>query len=144
MKEPIGRIAHKIGRMYQAILQEDLLSLDIKRSFYPLLLIESGNGITQQELASKLQCDKVQVVRIINYLSSNGYVERKQNPADKRKYELVLTEKAKLYMPEIEKAINNSTSIALKGLTDRQINELYETISKIDSNLISHKSRNLK
>jgi len=130
--------------MYQAILQDDLKYLDIERSFYPLLLIEAGNGITQQDLASKLMCDKVQVVRIIDYLSLNGYVERKPSPTDKRKYELVLTEKAKRYLPDIDKAINHSTSIAFNGLSENQINELYDTISIIESNLISHKSRNLK
>lgn len=79
IKEPIGRKMDKIGKMFQSKLQNDLKHLDIDRSFYPLLLIEAGNGITQQELASRLLCDKVQVVRIIDYLSSNGYVEDRKS-----------------------------------------------------------------
>jgi MarR family transcriptional regulator for hemolysin len=136
IKEPIGRKMDKIGKMFQSKLQNDLKHLDIDRSFYPLLLIEAGNGITQQELASRLLCDKVQVVRIIDYLSSNGYVERIQNQTDKRKYELAITDKAREVLPEIKKAIKDTTSVALNCLSDNQINELYNLLSMIENNLV--------
>jgi len=137
IKEPIGRKMDKIGKMFQSRLQNDLKHLDIDRSFYPLLLIEAGNGITQQQLASRLLCDKVQVVRIIDYLSSNGYVERIQNQTDKRKYELAITDKAREVLPEIKKAIKDTTSAALIHLSDDQINELYSLLSMIENNLVA-------
>ncbi|WP_080904449.1 MarR family winged helix-turn-helix transcriptional regulator [Parabacteroides sp. Marseille-P3160] len=140
MQEPVGRRMAKIGQRLQAILQGYLKNLDINRSFYPLLLIEAGNGITQQELAYQLMCDKVQVVRIIDYLSSNGYVKRIQNQTDKRKYELTITEKARLALPEIKTAMINTTSIALNCLSESQINELYNILSILESNLLPHKS----
>jgi MarR family transcriptional regulator, transcriptional regulator for hemolysin len=139
MKEPVGRKMDKIGKMFQTKLQNDLKHLDIDRSFYPLLLIEAGNGITQQELASQLLCDKVQVVRIIDYLSSNSYVERIQNPTDKRKYELAITEKARLLLPDIKKAINDTTLVALNGLSVKQIDQLYNMLSVIELNLLAEK-----
>ena len=140
MKEPLGRKMDKIGRMFQVMLQDYLKHLDIDRSFYPLLLIESGNGITQQELADKLLCDKVQVVRIVDYLSSNGYVERIQNPTDKRKYELTITEKARLALPEIKKTLDKVTNIAVKSLSEDQVHELRKMLIIIESNLSSYKS----
>ena len=144
MDEPFGRKVDKIGRMFQVKLQDDLAHLDIERSFYPLLLIEAGNGITQQELATKLNCDKVQVVRIIDYLSSNGYVERVQNPNDKRKYELAITPKAKSFIPDIKKSISCITSLAMKGLSEEQIKALHHTLSIIESNLNKNKSNSSK
>lgn len=140
MQEPVGRRMAKIGQRLQSILQGYLKNLDINRSFYPLLLIEAGNGITQQELAYQLMCDKVQVVRIIDYLSSNGYVKRIHNQTDKRKYELTITEKARLALPEIKTAMINTTSIALNCLSESQINELYNILSILESNLLPHKS----
>jgi MarR family transcriptional regulator, transcriptional regulator for hemolysin len=139
MKEPVGRKMDKIGKMFQAKLQGNLKHLDIERSFYPLILIEKGNGITQQELASQLLCDKVQVVRIIDYLSSNGYVERIQNQTDKRKYELAITEKARLVLPDIKKAMNDTTLVALNGLSVKQIDQLYSMLSVIELNLLADK-----
>ena len=139
MQEPIGRKMDNIGKMFQAKLQGNLGHLDIERSFYPLTLIESGNGITQQELAGLLHCDKVQVVRIIDYLSSNGYVERVQSTYDKRKYELSITEKARLVLPEIKNAIADATSMALNSLSETQVVELNKMLSIIEINLLDNK-----
>ena len=144
MKEPIGRRMDKIGRMFQAKLQAELRHLDIDRSFYPLLLIEAGNGITQQELARQLLCDKVQVVRIIDYLSSNGYVERIQSQNDKRKYELTITEKARQVLPDIKKVLNETAAIAFNHFSEIQIDELYNMLSIIESNILSHKNQIIK
>jgi len=137
MQEPVGRKMDKIGRMFQIKLQEKLRHLDIDRSFYPLLLIEAGNGITQQELAGKLRCDKVQVVRIIDYLSSNGYVERVQSRHDKRKYELAITEKAAQLIPDIKNVLDATTVLSFKGLSVNQVEEFYNTLNKIENNLLS-------
>jgi len=136
IKEPVGRIMAKIGKLYQAKLLAELSHLDIDRSFYPLLLIESRNGMTQQELAHELSCNKVQVVRIIDYLSKNGYVERIQNQTDKRKYELTITEKAKRLIPEIKAEINKTSGIAFAGISENQVEELYKILSILEINLL--------
>ena len=137
LKEPIGRILDKIGKLFLAKLQTNLTHLDIERSFFPLLLIEAGNGLTQQNLAQKLNCDKVQVVRIIDYLSSNGYVQRVTNKTDKRKYELVITEKARVIIPDVRNAFEKTTSLAFKSLSNQQIDEFYSIITTIESNLLT-------
>ena len=137
LKEPVGRIIAKIGKLYQANLSAELSHLDIDRSFYPLLLIESRNGMTQQELARELSCDKVQVVRIIDYLSNHNYVQRIQKQTDKRKYELTITEKSGLLIPEIRKVIDNMSAVAFKGLSEKQIDELYRILSILEINLLS-------
>jgi Transcriptional regulators len=145
IREPIGRIMGKISKMFLANLQRNLSHLDIERSFYPLLLIEAGGGkLTQQELANELSCDKVQVVRIIDYLSLNGYVERVQNPKDRRVYELQITDKAREVIPDIKNTIHEVSGKALQGLAPEKINELYTTIRLIEKNLLSYKINSTK
>lgn len=140
--EPIGHIASNIHRMFLAVLKMNLAHLDIDRFYYPVLLIEaSGGNLTQQELAGKLGCDKVQVVRIIDYLSEKGYVTREQNTQDKRKYGLEITEKAKKFIPDINKAIQNANAIVLNNLSEEKIVELYSTLKIIEKNLSSFKSQ---
>lgn len=137
MKEPVGRIMAKMGKLYHTKFLAGLGHLDINRSFYPLLLIDARDGMTQQELAHELSCDKVQVVRIIDYLSKNSYVERILNQTDKRKNELTITDKAGKLIPDIKKAINSTSGIAFKGLSENQIDELYKTLTIIEINLLS-------
>ena len=136
IKEPVGRIMNKLSRLYLANLHQNLTHLDIKRSYYPLLLIEAGKGeLTQKELAEKLVCDKVQVVRIIDYLSSKGYVERKQCENDRRKCCLKITEKARKFIPDIKDAIEKTTKLTFNGLPEKKVDELYNLLEKIDTNL---------
>ena len=138
IKEPIGRMMGNISRMFLANLHMNLAGLDIKRSYFPLLVIEAGEGkLIQQDLAEILSCDKVQVVRIIDYLSSNGYVERGQSLNDRRKYNLKITSKAKKHLPGIKKAMKNTTELALNGLEETKIDELYTLLKTIEKNLTS-------
>lgn len=138
-REPVGRVLSKIGKMSQERLQKKLSYLDIDRSFYPLMLIDSCSGLTQQALANELSVDKVQVVRIIDYLSDNGYVERIMNPDDRRKYQLKITKKASDAMPEIKKAIDEVMNDIFQGFTSEQIDTMYKMLNKMEINLLSQK-----
>jgi DNA-binding MarR family transcriptional regulator len=143
--EPVGHIASNIHRMFLAVLNKYLAHLDIERFYYPVLLIDAGEGnLAQQELAEKLGCDKVQVVRIIDYLSEKGYVTREQNPHDRRKYGLKITEKAKKLIPDIKSAIQKANAIVLSNLSENKINELYSTLKIIENNLSSYKTHIIK
>jgi MarR family transcriptional regulator for hemolysin len=140
-KEPPGRIMGNISRKFLADLHKNLAHLDIDRSYFPLLLIEAGNGnLIQKELAHKLSCNKVQVVRIIDYLASNGYVERGQKSSDRRKSNLELTEKAKKFLPDIKKAMQQTTRLALKDIPEDKVDELYGLLKKIEKNLSINKT----
>jgi MarR family transcriptional regulator, transcriptional regulator for hemolysin len=135
-KQPLGKFLSGLGRAFLNEFITKLHHLDIERNFYALILIEEGKGkITQQELATLLDTDKVSIVRIIDYLSGNGYVNRVKDPADRRKYGLILTDKAKKELPMIKKAIKEITQKALKGLSEKKIEELYNTLDKIKKNL---------
>jgi MarR family transcriptional regulator, transcriptional regulator for hemolysin len=142
--EPVGHIASNIHRMFLTVLNIYLTDVDIDRFYYPILLIEASNGnLTQQELAGKLGCDKVQVVRIIDYLSEKGYVTRVQNIRDRRKYGLEITEKAKKIIPDIEKAIQKANALVLNNLSEKKIDDLYSTLKIIEKNLSSFKSQTI-
>ncbi|HYW96598.1 MAG TPA: MarR family transcriptional regulator [Bacteroidales bacterium] len=141
VREPVGRLMATISRKFLADIHRNLANLDIDRSYYPLLLIDEGNGkLTQKELSRKLASNKVQVVRIVDYLSSNGYVERMQNDDDHRKTSLAVTAKAKAILPDIKRAMKETASQALKGIPEQKVEELYELLGQIDKNLSSQKS----
>jgi DNA-binding MarR family transcriptional regulator len=135
-EQPIGRIMSHAGKAFLRLLISRLHKVDIERNFYALLLIESGNNkITQQELAELLRTDKVSVVRIVDYLSDKGYVIRAKSPVDRRKYSLVLTAKAKKKIPVIKHALQEVTEIAFRNLKKNQIEEFYNTLHIINTNL---------
>ncbi|MCX6256420.1 MAG: MarR family transcriptional regulator [Bacteroidia bacterium] len=138
VEQPLGRVFSHIGKNYLHILNTELGHLDISRSYYVLLVIDNRNDtVTQQDLAGLLDTDKVSMVRIIDYLSDNGYVKRTRNQIDRRKYCLVLTQKAKKALPGIKNSIDNVNRIALKNLKPSQVEEFYNILEIIKNNLKS-------
>ena len=136
IEHPLGRMLSLAGKGYLHLLRMKLQHLDIDRNYYALVLIESRNGlITQQELAILLDSDKVSVVRVVDYLSEKGYVNRMQKADDLRKHCLLLTEKAKLALPEIKKSIIEINEVVLNGLAASQIINFTDTITKIKKNI---------
>lgn len=135
-KPPLGKILSGIGKILLNELKEHLNYLDIERNYYALILIEEGKGkITQQNLATLLNTDKVSVVRVVDYLSNNGYIKRVNDKNDRRKHSLTLTKKAIKELPLIKKAIHEITNKALNGLPDNKIKELFNTLNHIKNNL---------
>ena len=135
-EQPLGRILAGIGKEYLRLLNSKLIHLDLEKNYYTLIIIDkSHEQITQQELSNKSGLDKVSIVRIIDYLSSKGYVERVRNNNDRRKYSLKLTKKATLILPEIKNKIEETTRIALLGLEKDEINNFYKTLNIINNNI---------
>jgi len=135
-KQPLGRFLSMIGRSFLHAVNLRLNHLDIERNYYALMLIDEGKGmITQQDLAHLLYCDKVIIVRIIDYLSGRGYVKREKDPVDKRKYRLTLTDKAEMELPLIRNTINEVIQKALRGLSEEKIAAFYDTLNIIRNNM---------
>lgn len=133
---PLGKVFTLTGKSFLHLLNEKLSHLDIDRDYYALILIEKGEGLlTQNELAAKLETDKVSVVRIVDYLTSKGYVKRMASAADKRKYCLTLTDKAIEVLPGIKQSMQESTETAFNGLTQSQKDEFMSLLGQIKSNL---------
>lgn len=135
-EQPLGRMLSMVGKGYLNLLRLKLQHLDIDRNYYALILIDKYDGIiTQQELALLLDSDKVSIVRIVDYLSENGYVQRKLKTEDRRKRSLNLTAKGKLAIPEIKESFAEINGIVLNGLEKQQIVELTQTINKLKLNI---------
>jgi DNA-binding MarR family transcriptional regulator len=141
---PLGKVFSLTGKSFLQLLNEKLSYLDIERDYYALILIEMGEGkLTQNELAYKLETDKVSVVRIVDYLTANGYVTREESAEDKRKYLLTLTDKAIQALPGIRQSMQESTQVAFRGLTEDQQKEFMSMLRQIRNNLSKAKNNSL-
>jgi DNA-binding MarR family transcriptional regulator len=84
---PLGKLFGLLTKQYISILSAKLENIPLNRYFYPFWLIAQNNKtITQQNLAKHLQADKVVVVRIVDYLENEGFIQRLPNPEDRRSH----------------------------------------------------------
>ena len=136
MNQPLGRRLSLISKDFLEVLHSKLHHIELERNFYALILISKAKGdITQQELATQLESDKVTIVRIIDYLTEKGYVTRSDHKEDRRKYCLTLTTKGEQEIFDIEEALFEVHNLCFKGLTEKEIETFNKTLLVIQKNL---------
>ena len=136
MEEPLANFLISITKRYMHDLSGRLSHLSIDRYHSVLVLIDHHTEtLSQKALAELLQIDKSYMVTILNYLEGEGYVLRKKNPNDRREQLIMLTAKARHDIPLIRKAISEQNQIALRNLTEKQLDIFNQTLSIIKDNL---------
>ncbi len=113
----LGRMLGFLTKQYIGLLTKRLESTPVERYYYPLYIIGKHSGeICQQTLADKLLIDKVSLVRILNALTDDGFVERVVNPDDRREHILHITKKGQPWVEEIENGLKETDDVILNFL----------------------------
>ena len=94
-----------------------------------------NTGVTAAEVAEGLDMDKPTISGIINRLVDKSYIEKTPHSRDKRASLLRLTEYCIGKLSDFETINNMVISSAVKGISDDNLDNLEELISKIIQNL---------
>jgi MarR family transcriptional regulator, temperature-dependent positive regulator of motility len=140
---PLGIFASIIHRTRMMYLNNELKRFNVTASqFIYLIGLYRKEGQTQEDLATHFFIDKGTVARGVKKLEDNGFICRRTDPENRRRYLLYLTEDGMAFMPDIiniikdwENSINEDLSKAekeqinelLKKLTMKSLNKLYDT-----------------
>lgn len=100
-----------------------------------LLVIESQNEISQQEIAHKLQLEPASIVTLVDELEKQKLVKRTTPLNNRRKYHIELTKEGKeiakltkKQASELEKFIEKKLKIRNKNALSSLLNDLNETL----------------
>ena len=96
-----------------------------------LRLLRMAAGLSQQELASKLQIHPSRLVAILDNLEKRGFVERRANPDDRRLYSLYLTKDGEEVLQKIGKVAREHQDALLSALSTEERDELANLLLKI-------------
>jgi DNA-binding MarR family transcriptional regulator len=132
--------AHGILRAARKIINAELRPMGLGSTEGNILLhILVQEGLTgQDQLAEQLDIDKAAISRAINALQAKGYIVRRRNPADRRCYELSLTEDARRIAPQIEGIYERIYESALRDIEPRRFDELVDLLGRISENFARH------
>ena len=126
--------AIKSYRMYaQKKLKENGFKITIDQWLIIKAILENPT-ITQQEIAKNVFKDNASVTRIIDLLVKSEYLERKDNPVDRRKSNLVVTEEGKSIMYKVQDLILENRKNALDTVSTEELEAMNLTLKKIISN----------
>jgi DNA-binding MarR family transcriptional regulator len=96
-----------------------------------LRLLRVAAGLSQQELAAKLQIHPSRLVAILDNLEKRGLVERRANPDDRRLYSLHLTKDGGELLERIGKVAREHQDALLTALNREERNELTTLLLRI-------------
>jgi DNA-binding MarR family transcriptional regulator len=95
-------------------------------------------GITQQELADKLLVTKGNICGLIDRLESQGLVERRCDPRDRRSNLLFLTGKAHELANEVIPAHEDHLQSHMDVLSEDEQRALLDLLKRLDHSLARH------
>ncbi len=102
-----------------------------------LKTIRRTEGLSQTELADALDMEPIPVGRVIDRLEKADYVERRADPADRRRWCLYLTTKAHAVVAEMEVIASELRNDALRGIRRDDFETLLRVLAQLKDNLIA-------
>jgi MarR family transcriptional regulator, transcriptional regulator for hemolysin len=103
-------------------------------NFILLNFINKNKNLTQQDLANHFMRDKSIILRNVNTLIELHYIKRVTDKSDKRKKNLILTEKANTFLSFALKLSHEVSEELLKGISGEELIHFENVINKIQLN----------
>lgn len=114
-----------IHRSRHAFLRERFGGLDIEPRLLPLLRrLYGSERLRQEDLSAESGLDKSTIARAVRRVIDLGYVTRVPCLEDRRAYHLMLTEKARMLIPELDAAMDEWAAGVTAGFSDEELRQL--------------------
>tara|TARA_B100000809_G_C15104084_1_gene518039 strand:+ start:115 stop:546 length:432 start_codon:yes stop_codon:yes gene_type:complete len=96
--------------------------------------LNNNPSLSQREIAELIFKDNASVTRMIELMVKKKYLKRSVDEKDRRKYKIELTPNIQKKLIELSKIISSNREIALKKITNIEIENLESTLLKIVEN----------
>ena len=133
----LGYLLNKTLRIYKSQITTEFRRQGIEltfEQFVMLRMLDSNCDMIQQDLAHVLQKDKSIIVRQMNGLLDEKYVDRLTNTDDKRKKNLTLTSKGIEILNRLKSTSNDLSDKLLAGVTESEYAIFKKVMLKIQEN----------
>lgn len=130
-----GVLLHKAGLLIQEEVDQALAAQGFRvRTFMVLAALAGGAELSQQDLSRVVNLDPTTMVALIDELEQAGQVERRRNPADRRRYILGLTEVGRRAMAEAEVVANEAERAFFARLPEGRRELLHDMLGTLLEN----------
>jgi MarR family transcriptional regulator for hemolysin len=102
-----------------------------------LVYLSRSEGLCQAELAGFAEIDPMTMVRILDRMELDGWVERRPDPNDRRARSLHLKPKSKPLLEAIDRLSSATRDEALVGFSKQEADQLMAALEKVRRNIAS-------
>jgi MarR family transcriptional regulator, transcriptional regulator for hemolysin len=133
-----GFLLKDVTRLYVQRFEQHAASLGLTLAqCRTLMRLADHEGVSQVRLAELTDLEPMALVRILDRMESEGWLERRGDPHDRRVRCLYLTGKAKPRLDDIRRVMDVTLSDAFCGIAKRQSDVLTELLDRVRSNLLA-------
>ncbi|KQV63933.1 MarR family transcriptional regulator [Rhizobium sp. Root1220] len=130
--EDLAAFNRKLKTVFDKIVRERNMTLPRARVFFTL---NKKDGINQRELADRLELETPTLVRILDAMEAQGFVERRVAQNDRRAKEIYITETGKVVAGEIDDIAVSVRAQVIAGIPDADLRTALDVIRAMQANL---------
>jgi DNA-binding MarR family transcriptional regulator len=136
MKDGIAFLISDVSRLMRRRFDERARSIGVTRAQWrTLTALSRHEGINQGGLAELLEVEPITLCRMIDRLEEAGHVARRRDPADRRAWNIFLTDKSRPLLDQLRGIADDLFGVALDGLSDTDRDIMTAALGRIRSNL---------
>jgi len=135
----LGFLLRDVGRLYAKDFERRAADLNLTLTQCVVLTRLSQNqGISQARLAEIADTDPMALVRMLDRMEQDQWIERRPDPADRRAYRLYLRSAAEAIVARIWVIAGDSRGEALSALSAGERDTLVELLERVHRSLSAH------
>lgn len=126
-----GFLIRRAHQITVSLFMEEASALGATTTQYGVLtILRSRSGVDQIGLAKMVGLDRSTTALVVTKLEADGYVERRVDPADRRRRELVLTSAGHALLKELEGPAQRAQERALSVFTESEAAQFVKLLDK--------------
>ncbi len=102
-----------------------------------LVHLARNEGTTQARLAELSDTDRMTLVRILDRMENDGWLERRPDPNDRRAHRLYLKPASSEILAEVTRIADKTRADALHGVSAEERAQLLTLLERVRGNLVS-------
>ena len=139
-RECLGRLFKQIHFAFKTRGARMMKAVDVTPAQMDIMLLlfakeQNGSEVTQKDLETVLRLSNPTVTGLLNRMEEKGFIRRVRKETDKRCRFIYMTEHGRNYLEMMERARRQAEAHIVKGMTDRQVEELIQLLKIVLSNL---------
>jgi DNA-binding MarR family transcriptional regulator len=129
---PLAFLLAQVGAHAAARFAERLSPLRLTPAHVGILrLLTTSAGLSQQDLAARLNIHPSRLVAIIDELEARQLIERRENPNDRRTYALHLSKEGETTLKDIARVAREHTASLCAALGQGEREQLADLLQRI-------------
>ncbi len=134
----LGFLMKDVSRLWVRYFEQHADELGMTLAHAKVLVYLSRNeGCTQARLAELCDTDPMTLVRTLDRMEKDGWLERRPDPTDRRAYRIFLKPASNSVLAEVTRIGDRARGEALAGLSNDERTQLIALLERIHANLLA-------